>query len=411
MHLPRLVPSCLLTLLATCCLIVPAWGVTLSQDIDSGSLNVAASTVIGNTVRLVGRNTWTNASYDGYWRWVHFEASGVEGVTPQFRIDDNSFLGSLSGHRFVYSYDQQHWQFFDQGMIQGADYVFGNSAPFAQDRVTIAYGLPYATQRTTQRVASWSQSAYVTPTLSGNHQLVIGQTAGGIDDTGRSIGPRDLYALRVTDPSAVGPKTKVVIAAGAHSAETTGNHVMEGMVDFLLSNDPRASQLRGRAEFFVYPQVNPDGRFAGYYRSNPENPDKDFNRYYNDPAGFTDLTILTDAMRADTQGDVDYLFDFHSWWGPWSDNNFVFTVNSLLNTPFLQSLSTREPMLDSVSSSGQPGMLRIWGMSPSGLNAEYAFTPEFGFQPHVLEDRFDLYGENFALALSRRFGCRSRLRS
>jgi hypothetical protein len=63
-----------------------------------------------------------------------------------------------------------------------------------------------------------------------------------------------------------------------------------------------------------------------------------------------------------------------------------------------------EPTLDVSISSGEPGMLRIWGMSMAGLQAEYAYTPEFGFAPSIFEDRYDLYGENFALAMLQVFG-------
>jgi hypothetical protein len=373
--------------------------IALSQDFDSGSLDVSASSVVGSNIRLVGRATWSDPFYADYYRWLYFRASGVQGQTPQFRVDESTFLGSLSGHRFVYSYDQSQWQFFDQGSFSGADYVFQNNLPFQQNEVYVAYALPYAVARTTERISAWRQSPYVTRTSSSSSDLLLGYSAAGLDDSGRFVPPQPLYGLRVTDPTATGPKQKVVLASGAHSAETTGNHVLEGMVDFLLSDDLSASQLRSRAEFYIYPQVNPAGRFAGYYRSNPENPSKDYNRYFNNPSGFTDLSIITAAMRADTASDVDYIFDFHSWWGPWSDDNFVFTVSNQVNSPFLQSLLALEPTLDVVSSPGSPGMLRIWGMSPSGLNAEFAYTPEFGFHPFVHEERYDTYGRNFALAL------------
>jgi hypothetical protein len=399
MLLSRLNLLCLTGAVAISACFGEAQANTLSQDFDSGSLNVAASSVSGSLVQLVGRKTWTDPVYSDTYRWVYFRADGVQGLTPQFRVDASSFLGSLSGHRYIYSYDQSAWGFFDQGSISGADYVFQNNSPFIQDQVYVAYALPYPVSRTESRMAVWGASPYVTPTPSASNQFVLGHSAGGIDDSGRPVPSQPLYGLRITDPTAIGPKQLVLLASGAHSAETTGSHVLEGMVDFLLSNDIRASQLRSRAEFFVYPQVNPDGRFGGYYRSNPENPDKDFNRYFNNPAGFTDLSMVTSAMRADTGGDIDYLLDFHSWWGPWNQDNFIFTVSNLTNSPFLQALAAREPTLDVEASSGTPGMLRIWGMSSAGLRAQFAYTPEFGFHAFVGEDRYDLYGTNFALAL------------
>ncbi len=372
--------------------------IVLDQNFDSGALDVPASSVNGNNILLVPRYTWTDTCCSDAYRWVHFRASGVNGVQPTFHIDADSFLGSLTDHRYVYSYDQENWSFFDNGTQTGGNYQFANNTPFAQDDVYIAYGLPYPASRTAQWVSSVGNSPYITPTLSGDSSFVLGQSAGGIDDSGRVVPSHDLYGFRVTDPTATGQRLKIVVAGGAHSAETTGQHALQGMVDFLLGNSLEASQLRSRAEIFVYPQVNPDGRFGGYYRSNPENPDKDFNRFYNDPTGFTDLTIITNSMRTDTAADVDYLLDFHSWWGPWSDDNFIFTVAPLTGSPFLQSLATYEPTIDTIESSGQPGMLRIWGMSSAGLSADFAYTPEFGFHPGVDGDRLALYGESFARA-------------
>ena len=50
------------------------------------------------------------------------------------------------------------------------------------------------------------------------------------------------------------------------SSKTLGNWVLEGLVRWLVGDDPRAAALRREVEFYVYPMVNADGRFAGYNR-------------------------------------------------------------------------------------------------------------------------------------------------
>ncbi|MEM8678143.1 MAG: M14-type cytosolic carboxypeptidase, partial [Planctomycetota bacterium] len=382
--------------------------IVLSQDFDSGSLDVAATIVTGTTVALAPRETWIHPTWDEFYRWVHFKANGVNQLTPEFRIDEQNFLGSLSGHRYVYSYDQTAWHFFDHGDVIGDEYVFRNDAPFTSDEVSIAYGIPYPVSRTAHRVAEYQTSAYVTPTVSASASLVIGQSPGGTDELGRSIPQHDLYAFQVTDPTATGPKQKIVIATGSHAGETPAHFALEGFVDFLLGPSLEAAQLRGQAEFFVYPQVNPDGRYAGYYRSSVENPDKDPNRFYDNPAGFTDLSQVVAAMVSDTGGDVDYVFDLHSWFGPWSDENFVFTHPDLVNSTFLQQLQLVEPEFEVSASFGQPGMLRIWGSDSNGLNAEYGYTAEIGAHPGRNVDRLLEYGENLARALLGSVGTRER---
>ena len=196
------------------------------------------------------------------------------------------------------------------------------------------------------------------------------------------------------------PNSRWSLPPARHAGETGGSYALDGLVRYLLSDDPLAVNLRTKAELYVYPQVNPDGRFAGYYRSSVENPEKDFNRFYDNPDGFTDLTIITDAMRQDTGGDADYVIDFHSWFGPWINDNYVLTTAELANSPLLQNLAVWEPNLDVAISNGQPGMLRVWSMTAEGLNAEFTYTPELGFHPGVTTDRLRLYGENFARALA-----------
>ena len=112
----RIFPVCFLILVGSwACGGQLAAQITLFQDFDSGSLDVANSSVAGNQVSLVGRNTWTQSGFENRYRWVYFRADQVNGTTPQFSIDAGSFLGSLNDHRYVYSYDQQNWEFFDNG--------------------------------------------------------------------------------------------------------------------------------------------------------------------------------------------------------------------------------------------------------------------------------------------------------
>jgi hypothetical protein len=370
--------------------------VTLSQDFDSGSLNVPLSTISGNAITLVGRRTWTSSPNS--WRWINFRASGVNGLAPAFRITSSNFLGSLSGHRFVWSYDQQDWSFFDSGSTSGGFYNFSNAQPFAQDDVYVAYHFPYPVSRTAAHTMQVASSPHVTPAASTGGDFIIGQGAGGIDDTGRTIPPQNLYAYRVTDSAASHlAKKKVVLAGGNHSGEPMGNFILEGAVDWMLGDSARAALLRRHADTFVYPQVNPDGRYAGYYRSNPENPAADYNRYWDDPTGFTDLTQVRNAVISDTGGDVDYILDLHSFFDQGDD--FVNLTSNLVNSPFITALRTYEPTIDAVVSSGDPGMLRIWGSTAAGLRAEFAYTSEMGPRAGRTEAQVLQLGATHARAL------------
>ncbi len=375
-----------------------AW--TFSQDFDSGSLNVAATAVSGGLVTLEPRRFASPEWAGDHW-WMYFQASGVNGATPTFRVPVmEMFQPFQSGHRFVYSYDRVNWSFFDSGEYgyNQQYYVFSNDAPFSANDVYIAYGLPYPTSAVAAHTEHLRSSPYVSPTASGDGRCVLGRTAGGSDEMGRAIPPQDIYAYRISDFSVGGPKKRVVLTAGNHSGETTGNWTLQGMVDFLVSDDPVAASLRRDVEFLVYPMSNPDGRYAGYFRSNPENPTKDHNRYWNSTDGFTDLSAITAAMRADSVGDVDCFMDFHS--SGWSDSlGIIAGQSSGPFAAFLAALKSREPLVENVSYLDAPGAASNWAASEAGLSAELSLTPEVGFLAGWQPQRYLDLGRDYALAL------------
>lgn len=375
--------------------------ITLDADFDHGSLDEANSSVAGSFVSLAGRDNHN----PGRWKWLYFSADGVNGLTPTFQIDDDFVTGgaNLNAHEMVYSYDQENWTFFDNNVRNsGADtFTFSNAAPFTNDRVYVAYGLPYSLARAESHVASIAASPYVTPTTTGDTNLVVGQSPGGIDDIGRVIPSSDLYGYRITDTAATGNKAKIVLAGGVHSNETLANHTLEAMVDYLLSDDLGAALLRRRAEFFVYPMVNPDGRLAGYNRSTVEHVSLDPNRSWDPPnyAGQTEIAAIGDAMITDTGADVDFFIDFHSTVQKDSSHfSFIDIDRNFHLNPFWQRLLQLEPTLGTVDASLINDTAAKFGFEQ--LAARFTMTFETRYIAGENSDRFVTLGENFGRAFS-----------
>lgn len=379
-------------------LALPAFAeITLVWDFDHGALDPAATTITPTEITLGPRSDIYIS------RWIYCRASGMLGQNPEFRITNNHVAGySLSSaHRYVYSYDQEHWQFFDQGENSSGYYRFRNDSPFTQDTVWLAYSIPYPWAETEAHMDGVSLSSYVSPTPTADANFVLGYSNDGtLTDAGRAVPQLPMYGYRISDTSAAGPKSVVMLTTGNHPNETTGSYTFNGMVDFILSSDPRANALRQVADFYVYPNCNPDGRWAGHARSNPEVPNVDHNRDWDDPVLFTDLTILTAAMKADTSSSVDYFIDFHSFNNPYSIALWLYAEHE--NIPFVQGLVTREPTMELMFGSSppdSPGVSRHWAHSAAGLNAEYTFTPESGFIPGWQASRYELQGRNYGLAM------------
>ncbi|MBX3424731.1 MAG: hypothetical protein KF688_03530 [Pirellulales bacterium] len=312
------------------CLALPCFAqaaITLDANFDSGSLK--SYSVSGNTISLVGRDTFAGSGNNlgsGKWRWLYFKATGVENVLPTFSISRN-FAGDLTpgpheltDHQMVYSYDGVNWSYFNNNTLGSVNYVFSNAQAFTQNEVYVAYALPYSYGQSVAHAQQVLATPWAQPTLSGDANGVIGQSPAGVDDLGRSIPALELYAYRITNPATDGSTTKrrALLATGQHAAETLGIRTLEGLVDWLVSEDPRAAALRDRAEFFVYPMLNASGRYAGLTRAMLQHPNTDSNGYWN-PSLWTnriEQRIHGEAMLADLQPSptnrLDVAIDFHS---------------------------------------------------------------------------------------------------
>jgi hypothetical protein len=387
-----------LTLLPT----IASAAIILDADFDQGSLVESQSFATGNIVQLVGRDNFN----PGAWKWIYFSATGVSAQQITFRIDDDFATGGadLANHQMVYSYDQTNWAFFDNNVRTASQnrYSFWNSAAFSQDRVYVAYGLPYPYGRTVDHVTQLGANPWVSPTLSANPSLVLGQSPGGVDDLGRSILPHDLFGFRITDLAASTPKKKIALVGGVHANETLGNLTLESLVNFLVGDSLEAGVLRKVADFYVYPMVNPDGRFAGYNRSTVQAESLDPNRYWSPPnyGGLDDVEAVGEAMLADTSADVDYLIDFHSDVAG-QTGHYGNVLPQWQSNPLWLNLLQLDPSIDTNNALLEDDTTAKFGRDQ--LGASFSITFETQFLPNENADRFQALGENWGLAFFRTF--------
>jgi hypothetical protein len=230
----------------------------------------------------------------------------------------------------------------------------------------------YTTDLVRYLVERLAKHPHVTPTSSADQRLIVGRSRGWPKDP--EVPEHDLYAFQITDHQAQGPKIRVVLVGGNHPREQTGSWALHGALDFLVSDDPRAGELRQWIAFFVYPMVNPDGRYALSGRSSPEMQAEkvtDHNRVWNTSDRFTTTDIIARAIKADTGGTAQYLLDFHS-----AGSTFFYTGAKLMTSPYAQTMTAREPKIKPTRSEGHPGMIRNWAMSDEGLAIPFAYTPE-----------------------------------
>lgn len=76
-------------------------------------------------------------------------------------------------------------------------------------------------------------------------------------------------------------KPTVFFSARVHPGEVQSSHVLNGIVDCLMSKSAKAKILLDKFVFKIIPLINPDGVARGYYRLDTHN--HNLNRFYLNP--------------------------------------------------------------------------------------------------------------------------------
>jgi len=105
------------------------------------------------------------------------------------------------------------------------------------------------------------------PTKKKNYAKILNLPAGhgcNVRVIGQSRERRDLWQITLPSPN---PKARTFfIQARDHAYETAGSYCVEGIVDFLRSENEIAIYLRSKFNVYIVPMTNPDGVFNGMSR-------------------------------------------------------------------------------------------------------------------------------------------------
>jgi len=378
---------------------MPDTPITLDADFDSGSLDTAHCSVEGDTIHLAGRDNFNT----GCWKWLHFTASGVTGMTPVFQIGNHfdSTSSRLDNLQMVYQEAGGAWRYFDNNHHDpdAKTFTFSSHAPFKTDRVTVAYGFPYPLSRVNEHLASMRQSPYVAPTPSADERLILGMSPGGTDDLGRAIKPSPIYGYQITDPSAPGEKKNIVLMSGVHPNETLANHVLEALLDWLVSNAPHAAELRRRARILVYPMANPDGRVAGYNRSTVQFVDRDANRFWREDLwqDMPDIAAIGKALLNDTRGQVELFIDLHCWTDTQHHVGILCKEEGYWDDPFWRAMLRLEPGLATWDSGWENPSTETFAFE--SLSPRFCMTFELMYLPGETLENLRRIGRHLGEAL------------
>lgn len=125
--------------------------------------------------------------------------------------------------------------------------------------------------------------------------------------------PRPLYPFGSPFPSLTTPKSYIFVSARVHPGETPASYMLNGLLDWLVSDDPRAQAARNRFIFVIVPMLNPDGVYRGHYRLDTRGVN--LNRSYVSPDATQSPTIWAVKeliSMLNNQGSLHAYIDLHA---------------------------------------------------------------------------------------------------
>ena len=132
----------------------------------------------------------------------------------------------------------------------------------------------------------------------------------------KTLAGNDVEMLIVTNfastPEAISHRKAVVLTCRIHPGESNSSLIMNGVIDFLISDDERADMLRNTFVFKIIPMLNPDGVIVGNYRTSLIG--HDLNRQWIGPSSKQYPVLYhTKLMMKKTLESRDIFFycDFH----------------------------------------------------------------------------------------------------
>lgn len=269
-------------------------------NFESGSIGKVMQ-YAENYFNLALRNDNDNPTLSDKWRSWWFVK--VDDPQQDKIYIDISHLGWPYLSMPAYSYDNQTWhRVNEQDVSQSIECARGISGcilSFSQklqnQTVYLASFIPYTFSQLQQYLHKISE-----------HPAVFIETLGYSSSYHLPI-----QHIMITDPNSDMQKARVWIQARTHPGETPSNFMLEGLIDFLLSEDPMAIALREKLIFHIVPMHNPDGVVAGNYRSDPDSVNLEESWFFDEhnPAALTqdaphENQLLNQVMRSLLSADI-----------------------------------------------------------------------------------------------------------
>ena len=257
----------------------------ITANFDAGNIDVI-SLDNKNDIQLAIRPDVGNE----FFQWFNFRLEGVVGEQYILNIvnaGDASYVEGWEDYQAVASYDRQHWfripTFYKDGKLT----IIAN---MDCESMQIAYFAPYSYERHLDLLAAVQM-----------HPLV------SLEHLGETLDKRDLTLVRIGDGNT--EKRNIWITARQHPGETMAEWLVDGLLHSLLDSDnATAKALLDKANFYIVPNMNPDGSARGHLRTNAAGVN--LNREWQSPSLERSPEVLHVVNKMHATG-VDLFYDVH----------------------------------------------------------------------------------------------------
>lgn len=260
--------------------------IKVNTNFDAGNINCEA---INDPTNL--RFTIPNDTNSEFAQWFYFQLTGIKGQELTLhleQLDKTAYPQGWLDYNVCASYDNETW-FRIPCQYDQHNHTLSWSLTATSNAIFFAYFEPYSYQRHLNFIAKLNSS----PLAIVEH---IGLTACN--------NPVDL--IRIGNHNA---QQKIWIIARQHPGETMAEWFMEGLISRLIDQfDAISKVLREQFEFYLVPNMNPDGSIMGNLRTNSTGTN--LNREWLNPSEELSPEVLAVRKLMLTTG-VEMFFDIH----------------------------------------------------------------------------------------------------
>jgi len=257
----------------------------ITANFDSGNIDVI-NTDDNKNIQLAIRPDVG----EEFFQWFNFRLEGAVGeqyILNILNAGESSYVEGWENYQAVASYDREHWfrlpTFYKEGKLSIA-------AQLECESIQIAYFAPYSYERHQDLLAAVQ-----------THPLV------SLEHLGETLDKRDLTLVKIGDGDT--NKRNIWITARQHPGESMAEWLVDGLMHSLLDSDNSTGKLLlDKANFYIVPNMNPDGSVRGHLRTNAAGIN--LNREWLNPSldKSPEVFHVIDKMK---ETGVDLFYDVH----------------------------------------------------------------------------------------------------